>query len=303
MRRFLKAISIAFICGILVVPPVDAQRNRRTNGSRPSTTSGSHRQSSSSAARVAPVRNSGRSGGSQSGREQGRVSGSRRPSDGVPAAAPSRNDRHATAPRQGHGNRPSAPSHGTAPGAHRDRRHGYAPHRNPRPARMAPPARPHRPPVRRYSRPLPPPSFRPYHGCPVVHGILGLTFGTAIGISVDYLCNSGYTVDGYGEDVVYLRNVSAMSLVWPDATLYYSSGGLVGSQFSYSTSYRDEMRYNRLYRTLVSQYGNPVSYSAANGSRLATWFGYDNGYISLEFGPQYSPGGHLRYYTTLTYGN
>jgi hypothetical protein len=42
---------------------------------------------------------------------------------------------------------------------------------------------------------VPPPSFRPHHGCPVLRGILGLTFGTTINISLNYLLNGGYVVD------------------------------------------------------------------------------------------------------------
>lgn len=276
MRRFIRTLTIAFICGILVVPVMEAQHRPGTNGSRPSTTAG-HSSRKPSSGRTAPKRNN----------NNGRQSNSR------PSSVP----QHGGRPSQRHDNPSPKPRHG--------RQQGYshhAPHHH-RPPRVAPPVRPHRPPMRPYARPLPPPSFRPYRGCPVVHGILGLSFGTTLGISIDYLYNNGYSVDGYGNDVVYLRNVSAMSFVWPDATLYYSSGGLTTSRFSYSTGYYDVTRYNRLYGTLVSQYGNPVDSHAANGGYVATWFGYDNGYISLEYGRQYSSGGSMRYYTTLTYGN
>ncbi len=56
-------------------------------------------------------------------------------------------------------------------------------------------------------------------------------------MSLDYLINRGYTIDGYGNDAVYLRDVNEMSYYWPDATLYYGAGGLARSEFLYSTSY------------------------------------------------------------------
>ena len=157
--------------------------------------------------------------------------------------------------------------------------------------------------MRPWVRPVPPPSWRPYRGCPVVGGILGITFGTAIGVSLDYLYGGGYTVDGYGPDVVYLRNVSQMSYIWPDATLYYGTGGFDRSQFVYSTGAYDMSRYNNVYNNLVLQYGSPVNYVNNGNGFTATWFGSGNGYISLHFGPNYTTGGQLRYYTTLTFGN
>lgn len=183
MKRFIRSITIAFMCGILVVPVVDAQERR---GSR-----GSHRTENTTSGRR-----------STSGRQQAN-----------------------------RGNRPG-------------QRPAYSNQRYNRPPRHIPMAKPHRPPVRHYHRPVPPPSFRPHRGCPVIHGILGITFGTAINISLNYLQNRGYVVDGYTGDVVYLRNVNEMSFLWPDATLYYGTNGLIGSQFSYSTNYYDRTRYN-----------------------------------------------------------
>lgn len=168
---------------------------------------------------------------------------------------------------------------------------------------MAPPARPYRPIARPWTRPVPPPAWRPYRGCPTIAGILGLTFGTTISLSLNQLYSSGYSVDGYGTDVVYLRDVSEMSYIWPDATLYYGSGGLDRSEFVYSTAFSDMSRYNNVYNNLVMQYGSPVNYVNSGGSMTATWFGNGNGYISLQFGPSYSTAGRLRYYTTLTLGN
>lgn len=150
---------------------------------------------------------------------------------------------------------------------------------------------------------MPPRSWRPYHGCPTFSSILGITFGTALGISLDYLYNHGYTVDSYGNDVVYLRDINEMSFFWPDATLYYGSLGLQRSEFIYSTGYYDLGRYNNLYNSLVARYGAPVNISRTTNSYAATWFGYNNGYITIEYRPMYTNAGSLRYYTTLTYGN
>lgn len=170
-----------------------------------------------------------------------------------------------------------------------------------RPSMIVPPVRPYRPPVRPWRRPTPPPAWRPWHG-PSLAGILGLTFGTAIGVSLDYLYGNNYFVDGYSDDVVYLRNVNEMNYVWPDATLYYGPGGLTGSQFSYSTTYRDMTRYNNLYMQLVNRYGRPVGYTSVGGTLDATWFGPDNGFIRLQFNAM-NPGSGTRFYTTLEFGN
>lgn len=171
----------------------------------------------------------------------------------------------------------------------------------PRPPMIVPPVRPYRPPVRPWRRPTPPPVWRPWHG-PSLAGILGLTFGTAIGVSLDYLYGNNYFVDGYSNDVVYLRNVNEMNYVWPDATLYYGPSGLTGSQFSFSTTYRDMTRYNNLYMQLVNRYGRPVGYSSVGGAFDATWFGPNNGFIRLQFNAM-NPGSGTRFYTTLEFGN
>lgn len=187
------------------------------------------------------------------------------------------------------GNRP-----GVSTGGHRP---NVAP--APRPVQVRPPQRPYRPVmVRPVARPLPPPSWRPRAGVPVIRGILGLTFGVAINASLDYLYNSGYSVDGYGNDIVYLRNVPALNYVWTDGALYYGAGGLDASSFYYSTPYYDLSRYNNVYRNLVATYGSPVSTGNASGIMTSTWFGGNNGYISLSFGA----GSGGRYLTTLTMG-
>lgn len=155
---------------------------------------------------------------------------------------------------------------------------------------------------RPYRRPLLPPGWHPHRGIPVIRGILGLTFGTAINLSLDYLIGSGYTIDGYTNDMVYLRNINAMNHMWTDAALYYGTAGLDASSFYYSTPYYDLGRYNSVYNSLVATYGMPVTVNNVSGSLGATWFGGNNGYITLSFGANNINGG-LRYLTTLTFGN
>lgn len=188
---------------------------------------------------------------------------------------------HAVKPGNGH-----APGFGPSAGHHR-------------PPTMRPPQRPHRPPMLRpHYRPVPPPAWRPRRGLPFVRGILGLTFGAAINVSLDYLYNNGYTVDGYGNDIVYLRNVPALNYIWTDAALYYGAGGLDTSSFYYSTPYYDAARYNSVYNSLVGTYGYPVSTGNSGGVVTSTWFGGNNGFITLSFGA----GSAGRFLTTLTFG-
>lgn len=113
------------------------------------------------------------------------------------------------------------------------------------------------------------------------------------------LVNSGYAVDGYGSNVVYLRNVREANYMWPDATFYYGpNGGFDRSEFLYSTPYPDPMRYNMLYNSFVNTYGPPLN--VINGA--ATWFAPNRGYITLQYNQQQSLGGQFRFFTTLTFG-
>ena len=171
-----------------------------------------------------------------------------------------------------------------------------------RPPMVAPPMRPHRPIAHGWTRPVPPPAWRPRPHAPAISAILGITFGTGFNISLDYLYGRGYIVDGYGDNRVYLRDVNQFNYYWPDATLYYGNGGLMRSEFLYSTSYPDMMRYTSLYNSLMSTYGAPVNYVTSGASVTATWFAPNSGYVTLQYSPQYSIGGALRYFTTITFG-
>ncbi|MBD5202825.1 MAG: hypothetical protein HDS56_06335 [Barnesiella sp.] len=152
--------------------------------------------------------------------------------------------------------------------------------------------------MRPLPRPVRPAGWVMRPGIPAINGFLGLTFGTGISVSLNLLNTNGYSVDGYADDIVYLRNVTELSLLWPDVALYYNSAGLLtGSSFYYSTPYNDLSRYNNVYNRLISVYGSPVT----TGSAGATWFS-SSGYISLSYGASTSSTGALRYYTTLSYG-
>lgn len=220
--------------------------------------------------------------------------GNNRPSN-HPAVRPGAGNRPGQDHRPGVGNRPGV-GHRPVPGPS----FGHGPvARPPRPAMVRPPHRPFRPVMSRpHYRPVPPPAWRPRRGIPVIGGVLGLTFGIAFNASLDYLYNSGYVVDGYGNDIVYLRNVPAMNYVWTDAALYYGNNGLDASSFYYSTPGYDMSRYNSVYTHLVNVYGMPVSTGNAGGIMTSTWFGGNRGYITLSFGA----GDAGRFLTTLTLG-
>ena len=290
MKRFWKIVSIALICGALVSPQLEARgRNDRGNSRT------EHRSGQSSASRS----NRGNNKASHP-KKDNNVSTQRsnnnhqRPSGAVSnnrgrnhndMRQPQRGNNHSSHNNHNHAMRP--PQHHHSAPSHNHHHHV---------------SRPHCPPPRPYHRPVPPPSFRAHHGCPVLRSIVGITFGTAINLSLDYLNRNGYTVHGYGNDVVYLRNISQYGYNWPDATLYYSSNGLVGSEFVYSTSYNSRSRYNSVYNTLYNQYGAPISIDNSANGVTVTWWGYDNQYVSLDYRPIYTNNGQLRYVTTLSMG-
>ena len=311
MRRILQTLSIALLTIILSIPCMEAQsrsrENREGRGNRTERTSsprGNHKNNS----------NNNRGGHSSSHNTRPNSS---RPSNRRPNIIPAKdNTNHRPdnngRPNVGNGNNNHHPeNNGHRPGVgngnnHRPGNNGHRPgighHPAPRPPHVAPPHRPYRPVMARpHHRPMPPRGWRPAGRIPVIRGILGLTFGSAINISLDYLLSSGYNVDGYTNDIVYLRNVSAMNYVWTDGALYYGTHGLDASSFYYSTPRYDLARYNNVYNSLVATYGMPVSVSNTPGSIGATWFGGNNGYITLSFGSN-TMNGRLRYLTTLTYG-
>lgn len=320
MKRLIRIFVIALVSIAMMVPPIEAQsrttgnRNERSHSTQNSRPNNSGRPSNSSGRPGnnnnghRPGNNGGNNGHRPGNNNPGRPgnnggSNGHRPGNNNPGRPGNNNNGH----RPGNnGHNPGRPGHGGYnPG--RPHRPGgdYRPHRPNRPHRptvIVPPHRPHRPPMRPWSRPVPPPSWRPRPAAPVIASILGITFGTAINMSLDYLINRGYTIDGYGNDAVYLRDVNEMSYYWPDATLYYGAGGLARSEFLYSTSYPDPMRYNSLYTRFNRTYGPPINIVRTGGVLSATWFAPNRGYVTIDYRSQYSLGGDLRYFTTLTFG-
>ncbi|MFG6390465.1 hypothetical protein [uncultured Muribaculum sp.] len=290
MKRLIRIFVIALVSIAMMVPPIEAQS--RTTGNRNERSHSTQNSRPNNSGR--PSNSSGRPGNNNNGH---------RPGNNNPGRPGNNNNGH----RPGNnGHNPGRPGHGGYNPGHPHRPGGdYRPNRPNRPHRptvIVPPHRPHRPPMRPWSRPVPPPSWRPRPAAPVIASILGITFGTAINMSLDYLINRGYTIDGYGNDAVYLRDVNEMSYYWPDATLYYGAGGLARSEFLYSTSYPDPMRYNSLYTRFNRTYGPPINIVRTGGVLSATWFAPNRGYVTIDYRSQYSLGGDLRYFTTLTFG-
>ncbi len=162
-------------------------------------------------------------------------------------------------------------------------------------APIAPPIRRWRPRYVWYYRPVIPVGFRIYASAPVITGILGLEFGTYLDASLNYLYYNGYNIDGYQDNVVYLRDVNLMGYSWPDVMLQYSdAGGLCYAEFATSSSYRDDYRFNSLYNSLCATYGSPIN----SGNGYYSWYGGNQtGFINLNFA--YDNG---RYYTVMTFG-
>ena len=74
---------------------------------------------------------------------------------------------------------PSGPAPVVRPGTHRPNWSTPVP----------PPHRRYRPVCRPIPRPVPPHGYHPCHTAPVIHTILGITFGTLYNVSLDYLYN------------------------------------------------------------------------------------------------------------------
>lgn len=320
--KIIRLLTTSLLIGTLAVMPLDSMG--QTNGRRPGSSQNQNSRPGNNRGGQRPGANASRpganSGGNTSRPSTPSVSRPSTPSTSRPSG-PSYN-------RPGNGNnnhgvnpsRPSAPSAGrpSAPSYNRpsggNHNHGgnsgwhYRPSTNPsRPAVVPPrPAmRPHLPSRPHYHwthRPVPPASFRPYYSISPLQAILGVALGTSLNISINTLRGNNYSIEGYNDNCLYLSDVTAMGYRWPDAVLYYSGGVLANSTFSYATSYYDASRYNRLFSTLSSQYGAPVSYNRGNDGISATWWGYDNRYVTLELYQGICQDGYSRYITSLRIG-
>ncbi len=177
---------------------------------------------------------------------------------------------------------------------------GYRPGPN-RPAYMRPTVHAGRPISIPWTRPVPPAHWRPTYAGSLIGNILGLAFGVAMNTALDNLYYSGYNIDGYMNNQVYLQGVSQFNVYWPDATLYFGTGGgLVRSQFyDPSVGYNSD-RFYSVYSTLCGLYGVPAINNTTGLTLNATWFGRGGDYITLQYQPMNS--GNYNYFTILTIG-
>ena len=160
---------------------------------------------------------------------------------------------------------------------------------------LPPPARPYRPAPFVWYRPVIPAGWSPLAGAPIIDRILGITFGTLFDSSLDYLYFNGYEIDGYADNIIYLRDVPLLSCLWNDVMLCYdSSNRLINAQFVYQTSRYSRVRYDRIYRSLCRLYGYPFT----NDHGTLSWYGGDRtGWVTLSINSNL---GHC--YTTLSIG-
>lgn len=312
MRRFFKTVSFLLLCGALCCPVVEGRgRNNGQSGAsqshqstqqapRPGNQGGSNRPGNNgnhqgNQGDQRPGNNGNHQGnqrpgnsGQQQGQRPGNNQGNRPHSGNVGPATPPPN--HGHAPNPGHGTPPPPPP---PPGHGQHPNYGYGyPHR------------PNLPPPAPWQRPTPPPpGYRPYHG-PSISTILGVALGTTIYYALDNLSSRGYNVTGYGNDAIYLNNVTQLGMNWPDATLYYSNGRLTASEFVYGQGYYDTTRYYNAYGMLASSYGYPTSTSSyGQGGQRASWWSPSGQFITLTYAPATDYYGNTRYYTTLSFGN
>ena len=145
---------------------------------------------------------------------------------------------------------------------------------------LPPPARPYRPAIYEWYRPVIPYGWAPYSGAPIIDRILGLTFGSLFDTSIEYLYYNGYEIDGYADHIIYLRNVILLNHLWDDVMLSFDSGNrLVNAQFVYHSSSYNNYRYRRIYNNLTRVYGAPIT----SDSRGISWYGGGcTGWITLS---------------------
>ena len=205
--------------------------------------------------------------------------------------------------RPGGNHNPGRPSWGHNPGRPGNPGAPPPPSMHHRP--LPPPPRPYRPMPRRYYRPVVPFAYVPYSNAPVINAILGLRFGMSLANSLVELSNSSYSIDGYNDSEVYLRNVSSMHYYWDDAILYYDSARRLSSiSFYNSTFYNSTSRYDSLYSELCEEYGIPAVRNSNGSSMEVSWYDRTgNNFVTLSYYYGESYGGSSRYYTTLTFGN
>ena len=134
-----------------------------------------------------------------------------------------------------------------------------------------------------------------YSSYPTIAGVLGLRWGTSFINSLNYLYYSGFEIDGFENNIVYLTDVELMDYAWDDVMLQFDGNdNLDYVEFAFWNYTYDTSRFYSLYHTLCSIYGSPVSYD----NSMYSWYGGDGiGYVNL--GMQY---GTDVCYTVLAFG-
>ena len=150
-------------------------------------------------------------------------------------------------------------------------------------------------------RPVVPAGWVWYSSAPRIYRVLGIQFGTVFSVSINHLFTYGYNIDGYYDNVIYLRDVPMLNYSWPNVMLNYApGGGLASAMFSNSFAFRDLAMYNRLYNTLCGTYGSPVDARTTPYEGTVSWWGGEGqGYVTLT----YYTDQNGRFYTNLTIGN
>ncbi|MBD5185849.1 MAG: hypothetical protein HDS92_04475 [Bacteroidales bacterium] len=307
MKKIFTTAAMLIACASLMVQPAIA--DNRHKGARPSHSASSqkgHEHSGSmrpgSSGHNRPDKGHHNGGGSSHNKPSQRPPQQQHKPDHKP------NHQHKPDYKPNHQHKPDhkpnhqhepQPQHRPGPAAHRP---GHA-HQPARPPHFAGHSRPshfgHMPrPAVGWSRPVPPPHWKPRRAVPTIGTILGLTLGTAFDATLGYLASNNYVTSAYTPEEILVANVAAYGFSWPTARLLYSNGALYGSQYCYANPRNDRSRYNALYRSFTSTYGMPVSTTNIS----ATWYGANNGFITLTYQPV-SSGGALQYYTTVSLGN
>lgn len=311
MKRLFRYVAILLLSGALLSPAAEARgrndrgreqpqhsqpQSRPGNNGRPSHGNGGQQHNN----RPAPQQ---RPGNGHHGQER---PGNNRPGNNRPGNQRPGNNRPNNPRPDNYRPGNIGPSFGHGPGAgHHVPQHrpDYRPPRPPQVHHHHGYNRP-MPPHHGWFRPVPPPRWHaPRHWRPF-STILGIALGTTVNLSVNALINSGYTVNAYNNNTVFVNNVPMLNLMWPDALLFYNDmGGLCGSRFMYTTGYYDTSRYNTVYGSLVRAYGPPVSLQNTAAGMEATWWGTGNQFIRLSFVSQSNGYSAPNYLTTLSFGN
>ena len=338
MKKMLHTVAILLVSAALMSPTIEARGRNNGNGggssqqsqqqqSRPGN-SGRGRLQNTPQSAPHNTNNNGGSRSNNNGPRPGNNNNGSRPGNNNNGSRPNNNgtrpgnnnngsrpNNNGTRPgnngsrpgnnggRPNNGSRPGYnDNHHTNHGPNHGHNHGYRPGPSHHPHNDYHHARPHGHPYCPYHRPTPPHHWHAPAGWRPFSTICGITIGSTLNISLNWLWNNGYTITTYGNDVIYLASVPMLGISWADATLYYSGGGLCGSSFINSTPYYDPCYYNQAYSRLVANYGQPYLVQNVQGGIEATWWGAGNQYIRLSIINAYANNGSLRYFTTLSFG-